>query len=481
MKYFTLITFLFLFFSTAATAQVHEVEGLDYLESKRSFLVFHENLARFFLEVDSTQEYPSGDIQEGQGVVLKKLYNLLLKEAYAANPSNLCYFGGWPSLKVKGVCRAPWKHAKNPIVSALKPTYSPDQYCGPKNSFRCNPLIFGAGPGNDGKGQCITFKSIRDVSKICHKASKRKFGAIFDKLKTDDKYAQNYRKMIGSVVEFCLKNEGYSACEFLMSSVAKQLTAACDRGLTPFDMLNSRSIVQLVNFFLKTKNETAAQAKKRVQLERKKTTVAPKKKAAKAKKPKPKKPKPKKTKKSKKRSRKLLPIGGPVKTRLPDRGDGYYTKYVNGRANFGTAGVIQRIQMAGKALKKQGITASITEISRKGGTTPGHKEHQGGKDVDLRFVDKHGNARQCTIYQKCFDRKKTFQMVKAFIDADPRSIDAIWVGDKKLQNMINSYLKKRHGRNRITRYSSKTGKAYKEHLCAGRKGHHDHIHLSWGR
>jgi hypothetical protein len=170
--------------------------------------------------------------------------------------------------------------------------------------------------------------------------------------------------------------------------------------------------------------------------------------------------------------------GGRVNTILPSitlndearaREAGYYT-YGQDRKRYGTERTIWRIQEAGKALAEQDLIMSVGNISLNGGGRMApHVSHQRGVDVDLRFVGPSGRGVQCNIghNRSCFDREKTFQMVKALIDTDPENVRRILINDAGLARMVNTYYREATGTNRTVA------------APCGTTAHNDHIHFSW--
>ena len=148
---------------------------------------------------------------------------------------------------------------------------------------------------------------------------------------------------------------------------------------------------------------------------------------------------------------------------------GYYT-YTRAETKFGTERTIWRLETAGKILAEKNITMGIGNISVKGGgTLKPHVSHKNGVDADLRFISPSGMATRCNISgdRSCFDRDKTYEMVKALIDVDPTNVRLIFINDNQLRADINAYYKKATGRDiNISR------------PCPG---HDDHIHISWNQ
>ncbi len=169
-------------------------------------------------------------------------------------------------------------------------------------------------------------------------------------------------------------------------------------------------------------------------------------------------------------------VGGSVTTELPDIDPasqdvykyGYYRYNDGDRKVFGTERTIWRLKAAGKLLAQKGIVMGVGDISSRGGPTRGHAEHQQGQDVDLRLVGPDGMSKPCTVSNSsCYDREKTFEMIKTLIDVDPTKVDKILINDPTLRRQINTYYQQKTG-------SSRSITAY----CAG---HDNHVHFSWKR
>lgn len=160
-----------------------------------------------------------------------------------------------------------------------------------------------------------------------------------------------------------------------------------------------------------------------------------------------------------------------------ERRAGYY-RYNDGDEHvYATERVEWNIRAAGRVLAEQNILMGVGELSARNGETPGHTEHQGGRDVDLRLIgptQANGFAeaydRACTVSDSsCYDRDNTFKMIKAFIDVDPFGIDKIFINDSDLRTMINNYFRDTYG------ISSFNGNKIAQH-CGG---HDNHVHLSF--
>lgn len=150
---------------------------------------------------------------------------------------------------------------------------------------------------------------------------------------------------------------------------------------------------------------------------------------------------------------------------------GYYT-YGRSTKRYGTERTQWRLLQAGEKLAEKGIVMGVGNISKAGGgRLPPHMSHRRGVDADFRLVGPNGKGQRCnltqpsSVTQRCYDREKTFEMVKTLIDVDIRNVDQVLINDPELRTMINDYYAEMSGSDRPI------AKA-----CAG---HDNHIHMSW--
>lgn len=168
--------------------------------------------------------------------------------------------------------------------------------------------------------------------------------------------------------------------------------------------------------------------------------------------------------------------GGGVNYPIPNPGSdptrvaqaGFYLYGEGDNKIYGTQRTIWNLRAAGRVLARSGISMAIGDISSRGGRTSGHSEHQGGNDVDIRLVSSDGKSRRCTINDSsCYDRGKTFEMIKALIDVDPSRVDKILINDRALQGMINRYAREKYP------------EIIKRDVARSCAGHDNHLHFSW--
>lgn len=119
-------------------------------------LSFHERQyvrkksVEFFISIEQSEK-----IEVSKHVFIKKLKHFIFEYAYASDEN--CFFAGWPSQRIGGVCKSPKTHGR-------KSSYAPNttyQECG-GNKFQCYPLLFG-------EKKCVDMGSdgFRDLTQKC--------------------------------------------------------------------------------------------------------------------------------------------------------------------------------------------------------------------------------------------------------------------------------------------------------------------------
>jgi hypothetical protein len=133
---------------------------------------------------------------------------------------DLCFFGGWMSKKGgNNKCRMPWKmrtHSKFKREHSAH-VYSRQYNCGGVN-FRCNPLIFGT--NTSGKGKCVTYDPVRNLSARCAAASAGNIDNHIRNLKEDPILRKKFAHYMKFLLEEC-KNPGSSTCKALKGHMTK--------------------------------------------------------------------------------------------------------------------------------------------------------------------------------------------------------------------------------------------------------------------
>lgn len=127
--------------SFAKTKLKHKIDyrNLNYHQVQ----TVYNTLLRFYKTVEKNSKL------EKDKTVFLKVFNEIIKDAYASDGAS-CFFGGWPSeLTSSGIC----KHPKTHGISNWAGEKTSYQECPGVSTFRCSPLLFG--PGADGSGICL--------------------------------------------------------------------------------------------------------------------------------------------------------------------------------------------------------------------------------------------------------------------------------------------------------------------------------------
>lgn len=194
----------------------------------------NEAQIQYLLSVDKKTRFPNFDSSE-----VSFLYNSfsLFNSAYANNPQERCFFGGWLSqLNVENQCQPPWK-SRQFVKSQNASEYSPS--CGGSEYFRCNKEIFGPGPTanqisqsslsfNSGLGGnlstqggiCVkTDSSYSGLSQKCNEASKTlnhlRGKHWIHTISNEDfeKQKNSLSHLEGALQLFCSLNQNNSECK----------------------------------------------------------------------------------------------------------------------------------------------------------------------------------------------------------------------------------------------------------------------------
>ena len=219
--------------------------GEDEVMDSEYFKKTHHHMVQLLLEVEKDNQYGSLYPVEGKTSFHKgklidlpdpalgqpkffSLRNLLQFNVFAAS-RNLCFFGGWPSYKRRGLCKEPWKFNTD---SSFGMSYDRNHYCGHDDMFRCNPILFGKGDGensqdNNGSGmsagKCINFKknggSIKTVTKQCYEETQDNLDSLYELYAEDENYREKFNKLKEEMTLFCTENSRYSACDYLLDRI----------------------------------------------------------------------------------------------------------------------------------------------------------------------------------------------------------------------------------------------------------------------
>ncbi len=175
-----------------------------------------------------------GKISSAQNIP-KDIHRLafLISEALAKEGVDLCYYGGWPSKMSSGKCTAPWKNADDDDLKKMGITYDQPHYCGGNNRFRCNPAFFG--PGESGKGLCISFKSVDDISEKCFIESRDQIEKIYAEFKNNKIFRRQYLENVTAMKKFCSDHPQYKSCPVIQMQVNLVEARSCNEKSDPLE------------------------------------------------------------------------------------------------------------------------------------------------------------------------------------------------------------------------------------------------------
>lgn len=194
----TMAWLLFLFSSHVFSQTTQELEAISLTDiaklPKTMQIKIHEKMTDILVQSEKFESYPSYVPSKFSSFDLWNfIHEGIIAPSYAHNSTELCLFGGWPSLR-SGSCNRPWSTSAKALAESQNlPQYDSGAYCGDEKLFRCNPLLFGPGleedlvknefPNINGKknntspfkaGICVDISSGYDgLSEKCQKASKR--------------------------------------------------------------------------------------------------------------------------------------------------------------------------------------------------------------------------------------------------------------------------------------------------------------------
>jgi len=258
------VGFLYLISSILIVHAEDNIMDFESFEKHRSIMI------DILIELDRKQKRKTLYPIEGHFSLYQTkqpfIYKIFNWNAYALE-GNLCFFGAWPSYIEGEFCKEPWKYNMN---SSFGISYDPQHYCGQRNMFRCNPILFGNGDGeysqdNNGNGvsagKCIRFTdnggSINNVTQQCFEATKNNLEALYNRYLEDEEYRNQFHKYKEEVTLFCELNPFYNACSYLLDQVDKILAGAtCILQTKDSLTMNSTALepIQEVSQYLKGRN-----------------------------------------------------------------------------------------------------------------------------------------------------------------------------------------------------------------------------------
>ncbi len=238
-----IIVFIFIFQAYTAYARV-EAKQLSKQQIKTMSFIEIQNLRRayldFFNEVNTATKY--SDSGEKKFSYLEDFLIKLSKSlsAYALENGDMCFFGGWATRMKDNYCEHPSKHSNDPELKGMGDIYNRGATCGQINSFRCNPLLFGAPkdltsdevngvkvlqtPDNGlDKGYCVIIDSYENLTDKCEQVSEDSISDIINDLKNNPDKQQKLQQLNELILGdngFCPKfradyGKEYDACDNL--------------------------------------------------------------------------------------------------------------------------------------------------------------------------------------------------------------------------------------------------------------------------
>ena len=227
-----LVPFIFLLLSWSSlwahTAQEIE-EPLQFFKSyytKEELKEIYKKSTATLIELEKRTRYPKNLSKE------KTTYNLpsfpFINEANAAlGVDGNCFFGGWITNQSPVWCNEPWKHANTEKAKEFGPTYSSENYCGGKDLFRCNPVLFGMPKNpdprlgdNPERGICIKIDSYDHVTAMCAKEASKYLDEYINILSKDPKKLEQFLNHTSEILNYCDKDK-LDYCEDLRSYLEK--------------------------------------------------------------------------------------------------------------------------------------------------------------------------------------------------------------------------------------------------------------------
>ena len=123
----------------------------------------------------------------------------VFSRAYASEGST-CFFGGWESQEIGGICKVPW------IYGTRTEKYTS---CGKWNLFRCAPQLFGG--GDSGNGHCVSIQNgYQGLTDRCQEAAQKANSEVS---------VGNLQSMATKINSFCERRPLYDACESLKERI----------------------------------------------------------------------------------------------------------------------------------------------------------------------------------------------------------------------------------------------------------------------
>ena len=127
---------------------------------------------------------------------------IFINKVFAAN-NDPCFFGGWESIELKGLCKPPWKFG---------PDRDKFKHCSRKNTFRCSPTLFGGHPD----GLCVDKDNTWEG--LTSKCLRKSYEDDDEPSSTIERIQDNpteFQNTSNKILAFCERKPSYTACKNL--------------------------------------------------------------------------------------------------------------------------------------------------------------------------------------------------------------------------------------------------------------------------
>lgn len=170
-------------------------------------------------------------------------------------------------------------------------------------------------------------------------------------------------------------------------------------------------------------------------------------------------------------------LSGSVKL---SKGKGYFRKQP--KYCYGTARTVSLIEEVFGAFHKKHPKAPEVVVgdisSKKGGKLKKHLSHQTGRDVDIGYLHKDGEALRgfVNMSRKNLDVAKSWALIKTFLDTD--QVEYIFI-DYKIQKLLYKHAKKKGmGKSELARiFQYPRGRKDRTAIIRHVRGHKHHFHV----
>jgi len=226
----------------------HLDQEAPFASTVENFAQYHEALVNVIMKFEKSKSFEDEFPVEGKTtsiqkeLLIVKYFNFLLNEVTAKSKEGICFYGGWPSRILNNKCQSPWKNNDDEELKRLGSTYDSRFFCGGKNLFRCNPLLFG--PGKDSKGFCVKFENAADISDLCYDKSVDQIQNIYKSFKENPEFRKNYLATVAAMKNFCASWSTYPACKVLTLQENEIAFYTCSQ-LEKGDILSNAPIASL--------------------------------------------------------------------------------------------------------------------------------------------------------------------------------------------------------------------------------------------